>query len=675
MRFVSLLSLVLALGGTVTGCGVLFQVQAPSTYASATVVVSDKTQEVEAPSPFGALVDGESQVEGAAAGARVSVAASVTVSGGTVLGGEALLEGDPFGRGALDVARVDDDLGGAGVDLGAGSPGRASSSDARAARRLGAEGDGSSVEGASDGGASLEGGRRGDVLEDAHVSGEVDGQPVVDPGVRAAGGLDVEVDLALRGTPGVPAEELGGGVGVRAAPSASGARTPSRANLGALVTAAGVNVDGFRTRLGDLGPLAPRMLEAESRAGVAVPTDGRVDVRVELAHAQLPRAGGETELVVRLRGGERDEAARSRVRVHLVIDRSSSMRGSWPEVLAAAAALVDQLAARDELHVVAYDAHATTVVPLGVVGDGRRAKRAIAELGVGGGTNIEVGLRAAYESARRAHDDVTPLVVLLSDGVPNGGAYSADELAPMAAQASARLGCSTTVVGLGDGFDADVLRAIAFAGGGGYHVAANAGDLGAVLRAEVRAQQRVAARAVELAVALPDGVELSEAPEVVASEDASLRFTFPQLREGEERRVVLRVRVRGGVETAGTVSVRYRGRGGAVVVGRRDVGLRFGERAISSGGAATFAVADADLGGALDVAASHLRDGRVAEAKATLEAQARMQLRAPQPELRVRAEATLRFAAGLGVLAADASWTARREVALAMGGLAVRLRR
>jgi Ca-activated chloride channel family protein len=512
------------------------------------------------------------------------------------------------------------------------------------------------------------------IVDEGSVSGEVDGRAVIDPGVRAAGGLDVEVDGALRGDPGAAPEALGGGAGVRAAPPIGGGRAAVRTSLGALATEAGVNVDGYRTRLGDLGPLAPLALDAEARAGVSLQTDGRVDVRAELAHAQLPRAGGETDLVVRVRGGDAP-SARGRVRVHLVIDRSSSMRASWGDVLASASAVVDQLGADDELHVVAYDANATVVVPLGRVGDGTSAKRAIRQLSVGGGTNIEVGLRAAYDAVLRAPGDVAPLVVLLSDGVPNGGAFTADELAPMAANASARVGCTTTVVGLGNEFDADVLQAIATAGGGGYHVAANVGDLSEVLRAEVRAQLRVAARAVEVGVDLPEGVELLDAPEAVVRVSAGVRLRMPQLREGEERRVVLRVRVRGGASSVANVRVRYRSGAGPEVVASKDVGVSFGARAVVSGGAAVLAVADAQLGEALELSARHLRDGRVDDAERTLEAHAQAYARTPHAELRHRTEAVGRFAVALGALAPDASWSARREVSLMMGGMAIRLRR
>jgi Ca-activated chloride channel family protein len=714
MRSLSLLSLLV----TLSGCGVLFQVHAPTRVPANVQVANvatdkpDEPSEVAVASPF-VDVEGGVEVEASAelhASARVSIEGSGAhadadaIFGDMEVGVEGVAVGVVGVRGEVGIgvegAASGASTGGVGVEVhgsethvvGGASAGANGSFGAStgvgvdasgASTGVGVDASGASTgvgvdaRGASTGVGADASGASGDVMivDEGAVSGEVDGRAVLDPGVRAAGGLDVEVDVALSGDPGAAPEALGGGAGVRAAPPIGGGRAAVRTSLGALATEAGVNVDGYRTRLGDLGPLAPLALEAEARAGVSLETDGRVDVRAELAHAQLPRAGGETDLVVRVRGGDAPASARGRVRVHLVIDRSSSMRASWGDVLASASAVVDQLGADDELHVVAYDANATVVVPLGRVGDGTSAKRAIRQLSVGGGTNIEVGLRAAYDAVLRAPGDVAPLVVLLSDGVPNGGAFTADELAPMAANASARVGCTTTVVGLGNEFDADVLQAIATAGGGGYHVAANVGDLSEVLRAEVRAQLRVAARAVEVGVDLPEGVELLDAPEAIVRVSAGVRLRVPQLREGEERRVVLRVRVRGGASSVANVLVRYRSSAGPEVVASKDVGVTFGARAVVSGGAAVLAVADAQLGEALELSARHLRDGRIDDAKRALEAHAQVYARTPHVELRHRTQAVGRFAVALGALAPNASWSARREVSLMMGGMAIRLRR
>lgn len=638
-----------------TGCGFFVQMNAPRVVPPnpvAVVVVDDEKVEGEA-NPFAdAVVVAEAGEGGHAeldASVDVTLDASLrvglhsgVVEGGVVVEGGGVVEGGAPGSGVeasgADVVGVY----GAGVAGVAGVAGAAGADVREASFRHG----------------------------DDH--GELEAG--IDLGALAAGGLAVEVDVALRGTPGVAAEELGGGVGVRAAPGPDGRRARQPA-LAALATEIGLDVDGFRTRLGDLGPLAPRARELEAAAGIRLDTDGRVDVRAELEHVQLPRAGGETHLVVRVRGGALPANARNPVRVHLVIDRSSSMRSVWPEVLASARAVIDQLAPEDEIHIVCYDGSATEVVAVGPVGDGARARAALRRLNVGGGTNIEVGLRMAYDVAVRTPGIAQPLVILLSDGVPNGGAFTADELAPMAGRARASAGVTTTVVGLGNEFDADVLQAIAAAGRGGYHVAHGVEDLGLVLQAEVRAQVRIAARQVEVGVALPEGVELLEGPNELERLGGRMLLKLPQLREGEERRLVFRVRVGARVTRVAHIDARYQGAGGAVSASK-DVSVAFGARAERSGGAAMLAVADADLGEALHVAAGHLRDGRAGEAEAALRAHVgRYQGARGSVALQHRTEAVARFATGIAALAPAAGWGPRRELALAMGGLSVRLRR
>jgi hypothetical protein len=266
------------------------------------------------------------------------------------------------------------------------------------------------------------------------------------------------------------------------------------------------------------------------------------------------------------------------------------------------------------------------------------------------------------------------LVVLVSDGVPNGGAFTADELAPMAARAKLQQGTRTTVVGFGDEFDADALRAIAGAGGGAYRVAPDAAELAAVLEAEVGAMTRVRARDVKVRVALPAGVRLTEAAgdaRITASGEVEL--SIPALTAGEERSLILGVRVRAGsgATAVAQVSVSYR-------VGasqrRGDKTVRVARGAARLDVNAARALADADLGLALDMAARAVNNGQAREAAEALrahalrvEAEANLDIR-----LSARARATRRVASALERLVPSASWSERRQTSLSLGALSAR---
>ena len=337
------------------------------------------------------------------------------------------------------------------------------------------------------------------------------------------------------------------------------------------------------------------------------------------------------------------------------------MQRAWGDVMSAARTLVQTLDPRDEVHIVAYDANAEEVYPLGPVGDGRAVIGALGEISVGGGTNIEAGLGQAYAVARRhQRASLTTRVILLSDGVPNGGAFTAAGLAPMASRARAE-GHLTTTIGLGDSFDADVLRAVAQAGAGGYHVALDPEALAPALREEVIGARAVAAMRVRARLVLPSGVALADGVDPSTLSPEVIGF-----RAGEERRFSVRVRVRSAAPIAVRVTVDT---GAGAVSGQGSVAAR--------NGLATRRVeADLALADALDTAAAHVNNGRTQEAAGALRAHAdQWEGVRGDARLTVRVGAVLRVASAIASLTPRASHTDRRRMALTMGGMSVRLRR
>ncbi|HJL17689.1 MAG TPA: VWA domain-containing protein, partial [Sandaracinaceae bacterium LLY-WYZ-13_1] len=487
-------------------------------------------------------------------------------------------------------------------------------------------------------------------------------------GLGGDGRLDAELALEVEAAAAVPRD---GVWGVDGRPTALTA-----------LTGRGVQVDGIRARLSDLEALAELRLPAPETARLA--TDPALEAWAALEHDALPRTGGETHVTVRLRGNPRAEAPRGLLRVHLVIDRSSSMQRSWDRVLASARMLIQRLHPDDTLQIVAYGTDAVEAWPAARVGDGRAAMDALDEITVGGGTNIEAGLRMAYGAARHADPEARGLVLLLSDGVPNHGAFEATVLGELAAGARAACGTTTSVIGLGTEFDARMLRRIARDGRGGYHVSASVEELAAGLVAELEAHSRAAARRLSVRVELDRGVELLDVADGEAGAeqvDGGVRLTLPSLDAGEERRLVLRVRVPGHrrARAVGRVAVTYRsGRTGRAVTASKELSVSMGatRRAADAAGAA---VIDADLAAALDEAGAAIRDGDATAAVGALEAHAdlaagRIEHRR-SARLRARVRVVRRVARAVGELLPEASHPQRRQVSLAFGGLAVRLQR
>ncbi len=152
------------------------------------------------------------------------------------------------------------------------------------------------------------------------------------------------------------------------------------------------------------------------------------------------------------------------VAMALVIDRSGSMTGLPMEMAKAACrATVETLQGDDLIEVIAFDSTPQRYVKMQPARYRSRIQNDIARIQPGGGTEIFSSLDMAYQDlsvvqARKKH------VVLLTDGqAPVQGIK--DLATGMLAEA-----ITVTTVGLGEGVNQDLLRAVADAGGGRFHM-------------------------------------------------------------------------------------------------------------------------------------------------------------------------------------------------------------
>ncbi len=129
--------------------------------------------------------------------------------------------------------------------------------------------------------------------------------------------------------------------------------------------------------------------------------------------------------------------------------------------------LVPALTASDELAIVTYGSTVATPLPP-IAGDQQLAiQRAIDGLHEGGSTNMEAGLRRAYELGRaaRAAGRANVRIVLFTDTQPNVGATTPTEFDQLVT-AGAASGVGMTVLALGLGIGPEVLQSIASQRGG-----------------------------------------------------------------------------------------------------------------------------------------------------------------------------------------------------------------
>ncbi len=177
----------------------------------------------------------------------------------------------------------------------------------------------------------------------------------------------------------------------------------------------------------------------------------------------LVRVGVQGEIVA---DEDRGDAA-----LTFVIDTSGSMDrddrlGLVKESLTL---LVDELDDDDTVAIVTYSDSSGIVLDPTPVRDRDRIIDAIDELGPGGSTNLESGLREGYALAREAFDEGgINRVVLASDGVANAGVTDPDRLAAMIRE-DADNGIDLVTVGFGMGNFNDVtMEQLADKGDGFY---------------------------------------------------------------------------------------------------------------------------------------------------------------------------------------------------------------
>ncbi len=267
-----------------------------------------------------------------------------------------------------------------------------------------------------------------------------------------------------------------------------------------------------------------------------------MDAKIKLDHHLLALEGEHAvhcmlELDVPLADGP----VRAALRIALVIDRSGSMHGPKLEAAKACAAfLARRLQPTDELAVIAYDDEVTLVQPLAPVGPATLAR--IGAIRVGGQTNLSGGWLKGLEELDRTTDGVRR-VILLTDGQANVGITSGSDLASIAAGTKTR--AATSTVGFGDGFDEDLLAAIADASGGAAHFAETPDDAPAIFAEEFEGLTSLMAQNLSVEIRPSDRVDvvevLNEYP--VVPVPGGLQVQLGDAYGGEHRRVVFQLHV------------------------------------------------------------------------------------------------------------------------------------
>ncbi|MCA9135024.1 MAG: VWA domain-containing protein, partial [Planctomycetales bacterium] len=157
------------------------------------------------------------------------------------------------------------------------------------------------------------------------------------------------------------------------------------------------------------------------------------------------------------------------VNVAIVIDKSGSMQGEKIEqARKAAIQAIDRLRDSDIVSVVTYDSSVNVLVPATKASDRETIRKQIASIAAGGNTALFAGVSKAAGEIRKFLDDKhVNRVILLSDGLANVGPASPAELEQLG-ESLIKEGISVSTMGLGLGYNEDLMTRLALASSGNH---------------------------------------------------------------------------------------------------------------------------------------------------------------------------------------------------------------
>jgi Ca-activated chloride channel homolog len=303
--------------------------------------------------------------------------------------------------------------------------------------------------------------------------------------------------------------------------------------------------------------LAPA--SADPKAGQKIGLDARLALPV--------MKGGEAQknyLRVALQGCTPEpNQSRTPVNVAFVIDRSGSMTGErLAQAKAAAIMAVSRLDHRDIASVVMFDDTADVVMQAQPVHNSALFINAIQQIFARGSTAIHAGVLVGANEVRRYKEPKRlNRVILLSDGQANRGPSLPADFSVLGS-ALLREGISVSTIGLGLGYNEDLMLALARAGDGNHAFAREPTDLIQIFNKEFDDVLASCAQTVSINIELKPGLKVVRA----LSRDATIegnraQFRMNQVYAATEHYVLMEIEadkdLKAGEQEIGIVKVAY----------------------------------------------------------------------------------------------------------------------
>lgn len=215
------------------------------------------------------------------------------------------------------------------------------------------------------------------------------------------------------------------------------------------------------------------------------------------------------QLLVRLHAPKPHGDGRPPLNIGLSIDRSGSMGGQpIARAIQASTHVVEQLEGRDSLSVVAFCNLTEVVADCPSANCPEEVVRRLQAITANGGTALYDGwLHACQLAEQHSGGGRLSRVLLLSDGQANQGVIHPLKIAEEVARWQGR-GITTTTIGLGTGYNEDLLSAMAKAGNGSFYHVQTPEDILSAFQVEMLGLSATYGQAVSLGIEPAPGVEV-----------------------------------------------------------------------------------------------------------------------------------------------------------------------
>ena len=276
-----------------------------------------------------------------------------------------------------------------------------------------------------------------------------------------------------------------------------------------------------------------------------------IDLQVNLGTPVMEAGKNQkTFLKIGLKGFDLlEESDRAAVNMAIVLDRSGSMAGDKiARAREAAIMAIGLLRPMDIVSVITYDSVVNVVVPATRVSDKQSIYRKIRAIRNGGNTALFAGVSKGASEVRKFFDKTrVNRVILLSDGLANVGPSTPSELGQLGASLG-KEGISVTTIGLGLGYNEDLMTQLAGMSDGHHAFVQNSSDLNRIFAAEFNTALTVVANQFNIIIRCANSIRpirvLGRQAQIIGQE---VHINLNQLSSNQEKYVMLEVEVPPGV--------------------------------------------------------------------------------------------------------------------------------